>query len=88
KKRSKITKVYLEQINNVKQLNVIFKLCPSMKYFKKIKYNNDHHPNSLCLNISTADDKILEDIKETIKYENLPPPFIIKRILDNVCLTL
>ncbi|CAF2662233.1 unnamed protein product [Rotaria sp. Silwood2] len=51
----------------------------------KMKYNN-HHPNSLCLNIPTTDDKILENIKETIKYENLPPPFIIKRILDNVYL--
>ncbi|CAF1524429.1 unnamed protein product [Rotaria sordida] len=103
KEISKITKVYLKEINNIKQLNVIFEFCPNMEYFKvgfinlldiqlffrtifnNIKYYN-HHPNSLCLNIPTADDKILEDIKETIKYENLPPPFIIKRVLDNVYL--
>ncbi|CAF1167279.1 unnamed protein product [Rotaria sordida] len=103
KEKSKITKVYLKQIDNIEQLDFIFELCPYMEYFKvgfinlldiqlffhtifnNIKYNN-HHPNSLCLNIPTADDKILEDIKETIKYENLSPPFIIKRVLDNVYL--
>ncbi|CAF1409554.1 unnamed protein product [Rotaria sordida] len=103
KEISKITKVYLKQINNIEQLDFIFELCPYMEYFKvgfinlldiqlffhtifsNIKYNN-HRPNSLCLNIPIADDKILEDIKETIKYENLSPPFIIKRVLDNVYL--
>ncbi|CAF1523845.1 unnamed protein product [Rotaria sordida] len=53
--------------------------------FKNIKYIY-HHLNSLCLNIPTADDKILEDIKEINKYENLPSPFRIKRVLDNIYL--
>jgi hypothetical protein len=31
---SKITKVYLEEIGNVQELDFLFKLCPYMEYFK------------------------------------------------------
>ncbi|CAF3432024.1 unnamed protein product [Rotaria sp. Silwood1] len=55
--------------------------------FMKTKHNNSRHFDSLCIHLPSADDKILEDIKETIKYENLSTDFVIKYVLDNVYLT-
>jgi hypothetical protein len=31
---SKITKVYVEEIGGIRQLNLLFTLCPKMEYFK------------------------------------------------------
>ncbi|CAF1082188.1 unnamed protein product [Rotaria magnacalcarata] len=53
--------------------------------FNNIKHNN-YQLDALCLHIPTTGDEILEDVNETIKYENLPGHVTIQRVLDHVYL--
>ena len=55
--------------------------------FKKIDQNYDHrHLRSLCINVSTTDDQIIENIEKMIKYEKLISHFMVKRLEDAIYL--
>jgi hypothetical protein len=95
---SQITKVYLQKINEIKELDFLFELCPYMEYLKIdyikhidfkfilpyiIKHRNDYL-HSLCFRIPTADDQIIQKLKRMIHFEKLLFNYTIKRLADNV----
>ena len=85
KNRNKITKVYLEIIDDIQELDFLFTLCPYMEYLKVgcinimdvqsflciIFKKINHHLRSLCFDIPTADGEKVENIEEIIKYEKI-----------------
>ncbi|CAF3770227.1 unnamed protein product [Rotaria sp. Silwood1] len=54
--------------------------------FKEINRNNNHHLRLLCFHAPIADDRIVENMEEIIKYDKLLPHFTVKCILDSVYL--
>ncbi len=104
RQRSKITKVYIEEINDMEDFNFIGIIYPYMIYLKVKLGNNmdiylvwctilkDIYTNdlcsirSLCVYVPAADDQMIENLQQMIKYEQLLIQFTIKRILDNIYL--
>ncbi|CAF1355914.1 unnamed protein product [Rotaria sordida] len=102
--RSKITKVYIEELNNIDDFYCITMLCPRIKYFK-VKYLNNiniklllrtilenlnkiclHYMRSLYFHVPAANDQMIENLQQMIKYEQPFLQFSIKRIVDDICL--
>jgi hypothetical protein len=93
KNNSEITKLYLEEMNDIREFSFLWKLCPHLMDFKVdrindididlflrtvLEENNDSNSiRSLCFHASVAD--------RLIKYEQLCH-FTTKRELDNIYL--
>jgi len=55
--------------------------------FKNINRNNDyHHLRSLCVHVSTADDRVVERIAYMMKCKKLVHHFTVKLVLDDIYL--
>jgi hypothetical protein len=97
--QSKITNVYLEQINNIKEFNRISLLCPRMIHFKvkyinlflrtifiEINHNDNYYLRSLCFHSPLADDQMVEKLDKMIHLEKLLCDYTIKRVCENIYL--
>jgi hypothetical protein len=101
---NKITKVYLEQMNDFKELDFLLGLC---RYVKHLHINYPHDINIesfireiliritndtnedlclLCLRIPTADDQLIEKLKEIIDIDGRLVDYTIKHVLDKIYL--
>ncbi|CAF4200659.1 unnamed protein product [Rotaria sordida] len=102
--KNKITKIYLEQINEIKEVYFLIKFCPRMNYLhinsintidielfikeilNKITNDGNQYFYSLCLRIPTADDKIIEKLKNIINSNKLIVWYSIKCVRDIIYL--
>ncbi|CAF1350509.1 unnamed protein product [Rotaria sordida] len=102
--RSKITKVYIEELNNIDEFHCITMLCPCIKYYKVKHLNNMniqlflrtilenlnkiciHYIRSLYFHVPVANDQMIENLQQMIKYEQPFLQLTIKRIVDDICL--
>ncbi|CAF3937283.1 unnamed protein product, partial [Rotaria sp. Silwood1] len=102
--RSKITKVYIEELNNIDDFHYITILCPRIKYFKVKHLNNMNiqlllrtilknlnkicicHIRSLYFHVPAANDQMIENLQQMIKYEQPSLQFTIKHIVDDICI--
>jgi hypothetical protein len=97
--RSQIRKVYLGKMNEIKELDFLFELCPYMEYLKidyikhmdfkfVLRYIIKHDCNGclhlLCFRIPTADDEMIKKLKSMIHFEKLLFNYTIKRVADNI----
>jgi hypothetical protein len=96
---SQITKVYLEKMNEIKELDFLFELCPHMEYLKLdyikhmdfkfvfryiIKHDCNDYLHLLCFRIPTAGDEMIIKLKRMIHFEKLLFNYTIKRVADNI----
>ncbi|CAF1045069.1 unnamed protein product [Rotaria sordida] len=103
-KKNKITKIYLEKMNEIEEIYFLLKLCPHIEYLKigfmhnmdielfmkdilkKINNVCNQYLQSLCLHIPTANDEMIEKLKEMINRKKLLRDFSIKYVIDNIYL--
>ncbi len=99
-----ITKVYFEEVNDIKELDFVLVLCRSVNYLQidslhniniesfvceiLIWINDDSNQDLclLCVRIPTADDQLIEKLKEIIDSEERLVDYTIKRITDKIYL--
>ncbi|CAF0884045.1 unnamed protein product [Rotaria sordida] len=103
KSLSKIAKVYIEEINDIHDLDYITLLCPRMKFFQvkrfniniqfclrtllKVIYNNDICSiRSLCFDVPTMDDEIIQNFDTMIRSEKLLFNYTIKHVYNKIYL--
>ncbi|CAF4688854.1 unnamed protein product, partial [Rotaria sp. Silwood2] len=96
KEKSKITKVYFKEINDIQELDFLFTLCPYMEYFKVGCINTmdvpsflraifkiiKHNNNHHLRSLCFHAPTAVDNIKEILKCEKLLPHFTVKHILD------
>ncbi|CAF1396824.1 unnamed protein product [Rotaria sp. Silwood1] len=103
-KKNKITKIYLEKMNEIEEIYFLLKLCPHIEYLKigfvhnmdielfmkdilkKINNVYNQYLQSLSLHIPTANDEMIEKLKEMINRKKLLRNFSIKYVIDNIYL--
>ena len=97
---NQITEVYLEQINDFKELDSLLGLC---RHVKHLYINSLHNIESfirqiliritddtnkdlclLCLRIPTADDQLIEKLKKIIDSNARLIDYTIKRVMDKI----
>jgi hypothetical protein len=101
KNTGNITKVCLEQLNSVNDIDFLMTLCPAMIYFKVDHIENittefylrfilkkiDHRSlRSLSFNHPTADDQLVKHLENMIINENLLVNYSIKRLFNQISL--
>ncbi|CAF2123652.1 unnamed protein product [Rotaria magnacalcarata] len=104
KSRSKIAKVYIEEINDINDFHNISLFCPRMKFlqvkrfniniqlclrtFLKDIYNNNDicSIRSLCFDVRTMDDEIIQNFDIMIRSEKLLFDYTIKHVYNKIYL--
>jgi hypothetical protein len=101
---SKITKMCLEEVNDVEEVHTLMSLSYRLNYLQinslqdvsiellireiLIRTNDGCNEDLrfLCFCIPTADDQLIEKLKETIDSEGLVVDYTINRIMDKIYL--
>ncbi len=96
---NKITEIYLEQMNDFKELDFLLGLCRHIKHLQKINIesfireilaritgDSNHYLCLLCLRIPTADDQLIEKLQKIIDADTRLVDCTIKRIMDKIFL--
>jgi hypothetical protein len=99
---SKITKVYLEVIGDIKEVYFLMKLCPFLTYLqlRGTSFNMSitlllrtilqkikyEHFRSLCFSARAADDNMIKNLEQWINSEKLLLDYTTKRVLNNIYL--
>jgi len=74
--------IYLKvKLGNNMDINLVLRTI-----LKDIYTNDRCSIGSLCVYVPAADDQMIENLQQMIKYEQLLIQFTIKRILDNIYL--
>jgi hypothetical protein len=100
----KITKVYLEEMNNIEEVHFLMFLCLNMNYLQinslpninieslireiliRINDGCNEDLRFLCLRLPTADDQLIEKLKEMIDSKQWLVDYTIKRVNDKIYL--
>jgi hypothetical protein len=101
-KANKITEVYLEQLNDFKELDFLLELCGYVKHLHinslpniniesfireiLLRIRGDSNECLLCLRIPTVDDQLIEKLKKIIDSNARLVDFTIKRVVDTIYL--
>jgi hypothetical protein len=86
----KITKIYLEEMNDIEEVDFLMSLSHPLNYLQinsltiKDGYNENLH--FLCLRVPTADDQLIEKLEEMIDSKQWLVDYTIKRVTDKIYL--
>jgi hypothetical protein len=98
----KITKIYLEEMNNIEEVDFLMCLSHPLNYLQinslpniniesfireiliRIKHGFNEDLRLLCLRVPTADDQLIEKLKDIIDSKPWLVDYTIKRVNDKI----